>query len=241
MALGLTELIVEVKSALGREDDTTLITDARVMRWLNLAQRDLAEKIAGLESLDFKNTTSVDFTAGKLEYPLSDWTSSLTSNVAGDDGTTTNRICHVYKAFYVDGSGTSYEMQFMPQDAFDSHYIDPTDPNYVWGQPEYYTRRKGNLEIFPVCSTEEDGVAFRLDGSLYPSDFTAEDSTAQSSLNEADDILIAYAVYKASAYIGDGETAASWFGVYSGLKDDYSTQTYKLTEWDANIYGPWIA
>jgi hypothetical protein len=112
MALGLTELIDEVKAAIGRDTDTTLITDTRVLRWLNKAQEDIAEKCPGLTALDFKNTTSVDFTDGQLEWPLSDWTSGLTSNVAGTDNTTSNRICHLYGAYFSKGARVTSHTQF---------------------------------------------------------------------------------------------------------------------------------
>ena len=55
MSLTVAEQIDEVKAAIGRDTDTTLITDTRVMRWLNKAQEEVAEQCPGLTVLDFKN------------------------------------------------------------------------------------------------------------------------------------------------------------------------------------------
>ena len=239
MALGLTELIDEVKAAIGRVDDSALITDTRVLRWLNKAQEDIAEKCPGLTALDFKNTTSVDFTDGQLEWPLADWTSKLTSNVAGTDNTTDNHICHLYGAYFSKGN-ESHKIQFIPTDEFDSRFIDPTNDDFYNGEPELYTRRGNNLEIYPVCSTAEVDQDFRLDGSLYPMDFTATDSTAYSSLERADDVIIAYAVFKAWTYIGKGEEAGQWLSKYNGLLNEYKARNDILHEWEHNVYGEWI-
>ena len=240
MALGLTELIVEVKAALGRETDTVLVTDARVLRWLNKAQEDIAEKCPGLTALDFKNTTSVDFTDGKLEWPLKDWTSTNSTALSTDtDNTTENHICHMYAAYF-DATYSQHKIQYIPLDDFDRRYIDPTIENNALGEPRVFTRRGNNLEIFPVCSTKEVDQNFRLDGSLYPSDFTATDSTAYSGLERADDILIAYAVFKSWSYIGEVDSAQAWLAKYNGLLQEYKTRNDTLHEWDANVYGEWI-
>ena len=229
MALGCNELIDEVKAAIGRDTDTVLVTDARVLRWLNKAQEEIAEQCAGLTALDIKNTTSVDFTE-VLSYALSDFTSSL------DDITTANRICHIYSAYYLDGAD-SIRLQFMPLDDFDGEYPDPTHSDFSPDKPKYYTRRGGNLETYPLCSTANADTDFRLDGSVYPVDFTASDSTALSSLDHADDLLIAYAVFKAWAYIGKAEPAQLWLSKFNGLLEDYKRRNDVLHEWDANLYG----
>lgn len=238
MALGLTELISEVKAALGRDTDTVLITDARVMRWLNKAQEDIAEKCAGLVALDFRNTTSVDFTHSR-SWSLTDWTSTLTTPISGADVTTSNRICHIKSAYYCFSS-SSHKLQYIPLDEFDDRYIDMTNDDFTGKEPLYFTRRGNNLEIAPGCSTTYVDKDFRLDGSLYPPDFTATDSTALSALDRADDILIAYAVFKAWAYIGKGEEAQAWLSKYNGLLDEYIARNNVLHEWDANVYGEWI-
>ena len=232
MALGCTELITEVKAALGRETDTALITDARVLRWLNKAQEDIAEKCTGLLALDFKNTTSVDFTH-TLSYPLSDWTSSLTDN------TTTNRICHIKAAYYAF-SAESRRLQYLPLSEFDNQFIDATNVDFSTTEVSLFTRRGNSIEIAPGCNTENADKDFRLDGSLYPPDFTFTDSTAYSALDNADDLLIAYATFKAWTYIGKKEDAQGWLSMYNGLLEEYIERNNKLDEWDANLYGVWI-
>ena len=81
-----SELVSDVRAAIGRTNDTDLITDTRITRWLNEAQRTIAERIPGIHQLVFKNTTSLDFTA-QLVYNMSD--------VSVSDPTTTNNICHM--------------------------------------------------------------------------------------------------------------------------------------------------
>jgi hypothetical protein len=238
MALGLTELVDEVKACIGRDDDTTLITDARVMRWLNKAQEDIAEKCAGLIALDFRNTTSVDFTHAR-SWALADWTSSITTPLGGADVTTSNRVCHIKSAYYCFSS-SSHKLQFIPLSEFDDQYIDMTNVDFTSKEPRYFTRRGNNLEIAPGCSTTEVDKDFRLDGSLYPPDFTATDSTALSALERADDLLIAYAVFKAWAYIGKKDDAQAWLAKYNGLLDEYKERNDILHEWDANIYGEFV-
>ena len=238
MALTCAELITEVKAAIGRDTDTVLITDTRVLRWLNKAQEDIAEKCAGLLSMDFKNTTSVDFTQ-KLSWPLADWTSSNTSNVLGSDNTTSNHICHIKTAYYAFSS-SSHRLQYVPLDDFDNRYIDPTNVDFSANEPLVFTRRGNNIEIAPGCSTTQTDKDFRLDGSLYPSDFTSTTSTAYSGLDRADDILIAYAIFKSWAYIGKKDEAQAWLSKYNGLLEEYKERNNVLHEWDANIYGEWI-
>ena len=229
MALGCSELIDEIKSALGRDTDTELITDTRVCRWLNKAQEEIAEQCPGLTVLDMKNTTSVDFTVS-LSFAMSEFTSSLS------DITTSNRVCHIYGAAYIDGN-ESQHLQFMPQDDFDSDYLDPTSTDFAQGKPKYYTRRGNNIEVFPICLTANCDKDFRLDGSVYPIDFTAADSTALSSLERADDLLIAYAIFKAWTYIGKAEPAQLWLAKFNGLLEEYKRKNDVLHEWNANIYG----
>lgn len=239
MALTCAELIDEVKAAIGRDTDTTLITDARVMRWLNKAQEDIAEKCTGLTALDFRNVDSVDFTATR-SWPLRDWTSSNTSNAAGTDNTTANHICHIYRAYYCL-STQSHKLDYLTLPDFDDRFTDLTNTgDFTSSSVQYFTRRGNSIEIAPGCTTDECDNTFRLDGSLYPSDFTATTSTATSGLERADDLLIAYAVFKAWAYIGKKEEAGAWLTKYNGLLSEYKTRNDTLNEWDANIYGEWI-
>lgn len=238
MALGCEELIDEVKAAIGRDDDTTLITDARVLRWLNKAQEDISEKCAGLVALDFRNTTSVDFTHSR-SYPLKDWTSSITTPIAGYDTTTSSRVCHIRSAYYCF-SASSHKLQYIPLAEFDDRFIDMTNVDFSANEPLYFTRRANSIEIAPGCSTTQVDKDFRLDGSLYPPDFTATDSTALSALENADDLLIAYAVFKAWSYIGKVDNAQAWLSKYNGLLEEYKTRNDTLHEWEGNIYGEYI-
>jgi hypothetical protein len=234
MALGCNELITEVKAAVGRSTDTVQITDARVLRWLNKAQEEIAEQCPGLTALDMKNTVSVDFTT-TLSYSLSEFTSHLS------DVTTENRICHIYNAWFLNGAD-SVRLKFKPLDEFDADYPDPTSDDHEQNIPEYYTRRGNNIEVFPLPSSDWVDYDFRLDGSVYPIDFTT-DSTSASSLERADDLLIAYGVFKAWSYIG-GETgkanALAWYNLFESLLADYKKKNDVMHEWEANIYGPYI-
>jgi hypothetical protein len=232
MSYTCQELIDEVRAQIGREEDTVLITEERVLRWLNDAQDEICEQIPGIHELELKNTDSVDFTT-TLSYPLADFTSHLA------DVTTENRICYVWDIFYKNGAD-SYRIDFTPTDEFDTMVIDPTHTDAELSRPQYWTRRGNSIEMIPLCLTEWCDKDIRLDGCVYPINFTGVDSTQVSSLKKADEGLISYAVYKAWVAIGNSENASMWMGKFNAWLTDYRDKNNVMHAWDANLYGGYV-
>ena len=231
MALTCDELVDEVRDFVGRSGDTELVTEARVLRWLNKAQEEIAKRCPGLIALDLKNTTSVDFTS-TMSYSLAEFTSSL------DDVTTENRICHIDKTYYIDGN-ESQRLKFLPLDKFDE-IADPTSSDYDTGKPKFYTRRASNLEIRPFPDETYYDKDFRVDGWVYPIEFTAVDSAEESSLERADDGLIYYASMMAWKFIGGEKGIASSLETertFNRWLDDYKRQNDLMHQWEDNIFG----
>lgn len=238
MSLTCNELITEIKDLLGRSGDNALITDDRVLRWLNDAQREITKQCPGLHSLYIKNTTSVD-TTQTLRWALADWTSSISTPSGTSDVTTESRICHIYNLYYVDGN-QSQKLNYLPVDEFDENVIDPTSTDYAqWSKPNKYTRRGNYLEIYPLCATSYCDKDLRLDAGVYPRDFTITSSSQKSVLEDVDEGFVSYCCYKASSYIGgsSGDSdATKWWLVFSDWLEKYRNKNDIMYEWEATLY-----
>lgn len=225
MALTGDSLTDEVQALCGRTDDTVLITDARVARWLNEGQRDVAGRVVGINSLNFKNITSTDFTQ-TLSYALTEWT-------VGDE--TEQGICHIHDAFYVDGAD-SIRLQEMFTDEFDLAYPDPTHSDIAFNKPTHWTRRGNSIEIFPVPACSYVDKDFRMDGDFYPEDFTTNDTT-YSDICGADEGLISFALSKAWRAIGEKAKSDEAKVDYEVWLAGYREQNDIIHAWDGNLYG----
>lgn len=229
--LGLDELITEVRSCLGRDTDDELVTDTRIIRWLNAAQEDLCEEVLGIPQLDMKNVDSVD-TTEVLRYSLADWTSPLS------DVTTENRVCWPMAVYYVDGED-SHLLDYLPVDRFDE-VIDPTNSDAETGKPLFWTRRGDSLELRPLSACSYCDMDLRLDGQVYAPDFTYG-SSCESVIRGADEGLIRYAVWKGWEAIG-GEKGrmeqVNWKNKYEEWRNGFKAKTeIRAPQWDQNIYG----
>jgi len=218
----------EIQALCGRGGDTELITDARVARWLNEAQRQIAEKVPGLHELTFKNTTSFDTTA-TLRWPIAEITSGLA------DVTTEKRVAHVFSAWYLNGNETKL-LHYMPVDEFDCQWPDPTNTDTPLTICKAWTRRGNYLEIMPLCLTEYHDDDLRFDIGVYPIDIT---DALSSSLDDADDGLIAYGVWKSFVAIGSERAtdAAIWKSTFMEWLENYKDQNDTMHEWDGFWYG----
>ena len=217
----------EIQALSGRTGDTVLITDARCARWQNEAQKMIAEKVPGLHELTFKNTTSFDTTA-TLKWSIAEITSGLS------DVTTEKRVAHVFDVFYLDGN-RSKKLDYRPVDEFDVLYPDPTHSDIPHTLCKNWTRRGDYIEIMPLCLTEYHDDDLRFDVGVYPIDIT---DALSSSLNDADDGLIAYGVWKAFEAIGVEKQADAlkWKATYYEWLEDYKDQNDTMYEWDGNWY-----
>jgi len=73
--MGLTgvQLTDEIQTLVGRPTSQVLVDNTRCTRWLNEAQRKIAEECPDLDSLHFSNVLSLD-TTQILRYPVNEIT-----------------------------------------------------------------------------------------------------------------------------------------------------------------------
>jgi hypothetical protein len=237
MSLTLTELIAEVRSNVGRLTDTLVITDTRITRWLNDAQRHIVRDIVGLVGRDVKDVTSLDLVSSQLSYSIE----SITPKVA-----------HVLKLYYYDantGSTESRSMDYLALDEFDNKFPRPdiVDEN----KPRAWTRRGNSIEIMPIPSAtysdDPGNKVLRLDYTAYAPDLSGVSDTSELSVMEdADEGLLYYATAKAWEKIGGtGEQLyALWMNKFTNPTDQsgkkgwlerYKEKSDTMLAWDGNI------
>ncbi len=239
MSLTGEQLTDEVRAMVGRDStsDEGVITDARVARWLNEAQRDIAEKCLGLDVLQF-DSTSLTYITDDMTYDIGDIT-------FGDS--TAEDVLHIHDLWHLDGAN-SIKLAFMPTDEFDFALIDPTSSDHSNERPTRWTHRGNNIEVAIRPSSTYNGDTLRVTGSRYPAEFGTNDATA-SELPHADDGMIYYAVAEAWAAIGgpNGEAEATkWRRRYSNPHpatesdyawlEDYADHHSRMESWPGNLY-----
>lgn len=225
------ELTDEIRGMVGRDAtvDVGVITDARIARWLNESQVKIVEKCVGLHGMGFKNPTSLDTTV-TLAYAISDITVC--------DSTSDYAICRITDVYYLDGLN-SYKLTWMATDEFDEAYPDPTNANIPKSKPTHWTRRGGNIEMFPLCVTANCDKDLRFDGDFYAGDFTVNDASV-SDISGADEGLISYGIWKAWGAIGGNKATLEeikWKKAWNDWLDDFRSQNDDLDEWDGKMFG----
>lgn len=205
----LTQLIAEVQSLTGRTGDTVLITSARVVRFLNEAQADIAKTCPGHIDLEVSDSDAITLVAGTYSYSFA----SLSPTVL-----------YPMRAFYMDGM-QSQELEYVDTDEFDNEYPSPAD--MTPGVPTYFTRRASSIEVYPVPTSADAGKYIRLVYTKKPTDFTTSTLTATCDMSDADQGLIYYAISEALAAIGNKDSEsinwrqryAAWLETYRQEKD----------------------
>jgi hypothetical protein len=224
MALTGEKLIDEVQALTGREGDTELVTDARCTRWLNEAQHDIVEEIAGMFSQTFRNRDSFDTTA-VLRYSIAD--------ITVGEITTSDKVARVWYVGYLDGA-QSKKLKYLHVDEFDEAWPDPTHSDIPTTISEYWTRRGGNIEIMPICATGDHNKDLRFDGDWYAGDFTTNDVTA-SDLSHCDEGMINFAVSKAWGAIGNETKRVLWKQKYEDWLRERKDKEDLIHAWDGNM------
>jgi len=232
------QLVDEVRAIVGRPDDTKLVTDVRVTRWLNEAQRKIVEQVPGLHGTTFTNAESLD-TTQVVKYAITD--------ITVGDSTSDYEICRVTDVWYLDGN-ESRKLKFTFIDEFDEIYPDPTHSDVPKDRPERWTRRGGYIELMPMVVTAYCDKDLRFDGDYYAGDFTTNDASA-SDISGADAGLIKYAVWQAWEAIGGPQgliEAPKWKRRWSnpdplpsesgGWLEGFKAQNDTLHEWDGDLY-----
>ncbi len=235
--IGADELINEVQAACGRSGDTELVTDTRVTRWLNEAQREVAERIPGLLALDLNEINGFTCVTETSSYNLADMTGHINGNHLSD-ATSYNWVAHVFEIYFRKGS-ESYSLDFRPNRTFDGGLIDFTDEDHQASKPRKWTRRGDNIQMYPLCDDINTGTPLRVVGSWYPLDFTLG-SSCESDLDDADEGLILWATMKAWGRIGNDkgrENEGRWRLKFENWLDRHKDKNDRMHEWDANLYG----
>lgn len=229
MALTGAELVDEVQVLVGRRSGQVLVDNTRVTRWLNEAQKKIAEECPDLDCLHFTNSASYDTTETIL-YPVNEITLGLCS--------TAETVCYITDVFYLDGNETR-KLEFIHPDVFDEEYPDPTHTDIPKSRPTHWTMQAdlsgGSVKMMPFCLTEYCDKDLKFEGTIYPRDFTTEDGSV-SGIKDADDVMIAYAVWKAWGAIGDTEEELKWSAKFNGELERIQTQSSRYHSWDGNIF-----
>jgi len=233
---GLTcaEMIDEVQALTGTTDGgEPLATEARITVWLNDAQRDIIRKTPGLETLAFKNTTSLDITQS-LAYEIND--------ITGVDFTTQD-IARIYDVYYLDGN-ESRKLHYLTTDEFDKLAIDPTHTDRPFGKSKYWTRRGGQVEIIPLSQCAYVDKDLRFDGEFFARDFTTDSSQYTDISRGAHQGMIYYAVAEYYAASGQDVKSVVWRKKYSnpshrqdqdGWLEGFQDYNNTLQEWDGEL------
>ncbi len=199
MALSCANLIDEVQAIIGRPGDTELVDTTRATRWLNEAQRIIAERVPALRPLMVDNTSLT--TDQQLSYNLVDLTVGDETAVTMAD-TTVSVINRIFGIGYVDGAN-SRQLRYTHIDEWDKT-VDPSSSDFAEGIPFRYTRRANAIEIRPIADTTKP---LRIIGDRWPVDFTTNSSSV-SELERADEGLIMFAQGKAFKAMGDPQSIA---------------------------------
>ena len=229
MALTGATLTDEVQALVGRESNQILVDNTRVTRWLNEAQRVIAEECPDLDCLYFVNTASLDTTETIL-YAVNEIT---VCHTAGS-------VCYITDVFYLDGN-ESRKLEFIHPDQFDEDWPDPTHSDVAKSRPTHWTMQGdlsgGYVKMMPFCLTTYCEKDLKFVGTMYPREFTTEDSSV-SGIKDADDAMIAYAVAKAWGAIDPpgSDNEVKWWAKFTASLDDLKNQSSRFHQWDGNIF-----
>lgn len=237
MSLTGEQLIDEVQAVIGRPEDTELADTTRVTRWLNEAQRIIAERVPALRPLMVDNTSLT--TDQQLSYDLVDLTVGDETAVTMAD-TTISVINRIFSIGYVDGAN-SRRLRYTHIDEWDK-VIDPSSSDFAEGTPFRYTRRANAIEIRPIADTTK---TLRIIGDRWPVDFTTN-STSVSELERVDEGLVMFAEAKAWRAIGDEARHNIRMKQFSnanpgrneefGWLEEYARRENELHSWDGDLF-----
>lgn len=238
MALSCANLIDEIQALVGRPDDTELVDATRTTRWLNEAQRIIAEKVPALRPLMVDNTSLS--TDQQLSYNLVDLTVGDETAVTMAD-TTVSVINRIFSIGYVDGANSRW-LRYNHIDEWDK-FVDPSSSDFGEGTPIRWTRRANAIELRPIADVTKP---LRIIGDRWPTDFTTNSSSV-SELERADEGLIMFTEAKAWRAIGDEARHNIRMKQFTnanpgpneefGWLEEYGRRENELHSWDGDLYG----
>ena len=235
---GLTTAII------GRPNDTELVDITRTTRWLNEAQRIIAERVPALRPLMVDNTSLT--TQDQLSYNLVDLTVGDETAVTMAD-TTVSVINRIFSIGYKDGANSQW-LRYNHIDEWDK-VVDPSSTDFPTGKPFRWTRRANAIELRPIADSGSQNVTLRVIGDRWPVDFTSNSSSV-SELERADEGLIMFTEAKAWRAIGDEARHNIRMKQFSnanpasneefGWLEEYARRENELHSWDGDLYGDGI-
>jgi hypothetical protein len=234
MAKYAEELITEVRTRCGRTNDDILISESRVLDWLNEAQGDIVDNCPGLSCVDMISK-SWDISHDTKRYSTADLTD------INDDFTL--GAAFITGVWFIDGN-QSVKLTYLPIDQLDQQYPDLTSTDWNQGNTSVWTLRgstsNGLVEIHPACVSADSTKKLQATGTWYAKDFTGVDSTEVSDLSNADQGLIYYALKESWAAIGEARgdsEAGKYEAKYNAWLDGYKQRNGLMPQWDSNLYG----
>jgi len=203
-ALTLSELITEVQELCGHTGDTTLITQGRVTNFLNWAQTRILRTCPGHIDLETNDADALTLVDATFEYSFSSLSPA---------------VFYPLRLYYMDGTA-SKKLKYKDPEWFDLNYPSPTDQ--ADGIPNVWTRRKSQVDIYPVPTSAEAGKYLRLDYTAVFTSFSTSSLSASSDMADVDEGLINFAVGEAFSAIGNKDTdAAKYFALFDNWLEGY--------------------
>jgi len=202
-----SDIIAEATAFLGNRAD---ITDARYVRWLNLAQMRIA-RLKVWEELQALDTSLVTVASDKFI-------------------TEPSNIRKIYTFRLIDGSNSRI-LTGKPPKSFDQAI--PLPSRFAEGRPTVYTRWAGKIELYKV----PDAV-YSLDMrySKWPTAFTTG-ADIVSDLEEKDDALIMLMVSWGFLSLRNLEDATIYWKVYRDMINDAATEDVERPDIDIKPEG----
>lgn len=203
-------LITRVKQMIGRSLTTTsgLDIDNVVLDALNEAQRRIARRCPQLKELQIKDITTLDALTGVYSYSFAGFTIP---------------ILFFHDVWILNGT-SSFHIEHKDTDDFDLDYPDPSA--VIAGTPEYWTQRGSAIEFNCPVSSSYNGMAIRVNYTRKPVDFASISSTATSTIEDCDDGLIQFCLYRIKKVIDKNNPAlaAAELTLFNEWLDEFEEQ-----------------
>lgn len=190
--LTTTDLIAEVRSYLGERSD---VTDARIVRALNLGQEFMAR------SKDYEELRKTASNA----LTVSDKFLEFTELPAG-----LQKPYEIYSFRVITGDGRSRKLTYRTARTFDR--LIPEPEFHATGLPSTYTVWADKFELWKL---PDEAYNYEIRMTILPTPLVVSLGTAVSDLDGKDDLLIFLAVSWVFGSLGEYDRMKSFFGMFA--------------------------
>ena len=211
MALPITPILTNfqgirnmARNITGRNDSdaSNPITDSVAGQFVNLRQRQIAQKFPRIRDLIVDDTGSV------LSFATDDFTYPLTAHSG-----TINQVLEVWRI--KSSTNERNRLRFLPMNEFDKRFHPTTSS--ASGMPTWYTRRASTIEVAPAPSSDYNGHGIRLIYSAWP-DVMDDDTKTTPDITGIEQALVAGAVSDIYKVIGnEPEKVVVWESEFVNL------------------------